>query len=205
MRLAGFLLCAMVLGQESKPRIVKAIAPGLTDEARLARLDGTVPLEMTIDEQGVPQSVRVLRALGLGLDEEAIRAYSQWRFERGDGTRGPVTTKAQATFAAMTNPTEWRLARATFDTPSGASRPRVVSVQFPAPENKNLRASVAISFDVGDDGAPANFHVESSSDARWEPAVIAAAKHWRLQPALKNDSPIAVRATFEFVHGPRGL
>jgi TonB family protein len=143
-----------------------------------------------------------LRPLGLGLDEEAIRAYSQWRFEPSGG-RAPSTIKVEAHFAAMVSPIDWRLSRATFDTPSGASRPHVISAEFPAPENKSVRASVAISFDVEDDGTPASFHVESSSDPRWEPEVITAAKQWRFQPAMKNDSPIVVRASFEFVHGPQ--
>ena len=202
MRFVGFLLCAVVLAQETRPRLVKKVNVDFTEEARLARIDGSASLEMTIDEQGVPQSVRIVRPIGLGLDEEAIRAYSQWRFEPSSG-RAPIAIQSKATFSAMESPIEWRLSRATFDTPSGASRPRVVSVEFPAPENQSVRAVVAISFDVDDDGAPANFHVESSSDPQWESAVIASAKKWRFQPATKNDSPIVVRASFEFVHGPK--
>jgi protein TonB len=36
---------------------------------------------MVVDERGRPEILRVERRLGYGLDEEAIIAASQWRFE----------------------------------------------------------------------------------------------------------------------------
>jgi protein TonB len=44
---------------------------------------------------GVPQDVKVLRGLGLGLDEKAVEAVQGWRFK--PATRGgePVAVTAQ--------------------------------------------------------------------------------------------------------------
>jgi len=68
--------------------------PDYTPEARRAKLTGAVVLGLTVDEKGVPQNMKVIRGLGMGLDEKAIEAVSEWRFK--PGTRGgrPVSTNA---------------------------------------------------------------------------------------------------------------
>jgi periplasmic protein TonB len=52
---------------------------------------GTVVLEMIVAADGVPYRVRVVRSLDAqGLDEEAMRAASQWRFNPGRIGETPV-------------------------------------------------------------------------------------------------------------------
>ena len=53
------------------------------EEARKARWQGEVLLELVVDETGKPRDIRVVKSLGLGLDEEAIKAVSSWRFKPG--------------------------------------------------------------------------------------------------------------------------
>jgi periplasmic protein TonB len=55
--------------------------PPFTEEARKARYQGTVLLEITILPDGTPTDVRVVRGLGMGLDEKAIETVRQWRFK----------------------------------------------------------------------------------------------------------------------------
>jgi TonB family protein len=55
--------------------------PSYTEEARTAGLQGTVQVSFTIGEDGVPQNLRVIGPLGHGLDEKALEAASQWRFQ----------------------------------------------------------------------------------------------------------------------------
>lgn len=62
------------------PERIGYVAPGYTEEARRARLEGTVILQVVIDENGTVKSAEVLRPLGMGLDEEAVRAVEQWRY-----------------------------------------------------------------------------------------------------------------------------
>ncbi|MEZ5366459.1 MAG: TonB family protein [Bryobacterales bacterium] len=54
--------------------------PEYTEEARIARQEGTVRLEVTVDADGKPHNPRVVQILGLGLDEQALAAVRQWRF-----------------------------------------------------------------------------------------------------------------------------
>jgi len=39
-----------------------------------------VVLSIVVDEQGLPRSFKVVKPLGLGLDEKAIEAVQKWRF-----------------------------------------------------------------------------------------------------------------------------
>ncbi len=57
--------------------------PQYTPEALQAGLEGTVLVSLVVDEEGQPQNVRVVRGLGMGLDEKAIEAVSGWRFKPG--------------------------------------------------------------------------------------------------------------------------
>jgi TonB family protein len=54
--------------------------PEYSDEARKAKLQGSVAMLVTIDENGKVTNAKVLRSLGLGLDEKAIEAVLKWRF-----------------------------------------------------------------------------------------------------------------------------
>jgi hypothetical protein len=60
-----------------------------------------------------------------------------------------------------------------------------------------------MSFDVGADGVPMNFHVKNSSNPAMEKIIIAALRDWHFHPAMNHRAPIAVPAEFEFVHHTR--
>lgn len=63
------------------PQLVHKVEPEYTDEARKARYQGAVLLAVDIDAKGTVVNVRVIRALGLGLDERAMEAVRRWRFK----------------------------------------------------------------------------------------------------------------------------
>jgi TonB family protein len=55
--------------------------PEYTEQARAAKWQGAVLLQVTIDETGVPKDIQILRSLGMGLDQKAIEAIQKWRFK----------------------------------------------------------------------------------------------------------------------------
>ena len=68
------------------PRIVPAEilskpTPAYTDEARRARIEGEVLLEVVLEASGHIRVLRVVRGLGHGLDESAVRAAEQISFK----------------------------------------------------------------------------------------------------------------------------
>ncbi len=62
------------------PRLLREVRADYTDEARRAGLTGEVLLEIVVRRDGTVGDVRVLRALGSGLDQRAAQAVRQWRF-----------------------------------------------------------------------------------------------------------------------------
>lgn len=77
------------------PTLISKVEPAYTEEARAAKINGTVVLYIEVDSKGVPQNIRVLRSLEPGLDQNAIYAVSQWRFRPGMKDGNPVTVAAQ--------------------------------------------------------------------------------------------------------------
>lgn len=55
--------------------------PTYTDEARAASVEGKVRIEITLDAAGVVTAATVLAGLGHGLDESALAAVRETRFE----------------------------------------------------------------------------------------------------------------------------
>jgi TonB family protein len=79
-------------GGFSQPVVVSKIEPEYSDEARKAKLEGTVRLYLEIDEQGHTRNVRVAHSLGLGLDEKAVGAVLKWRFRPALKNGQPIAT-----------------------------------------------------------------------------------------------------------------
>ncbi len=77
--------------------------PQYTEEARQAKWQGSVMVSVIIDATGTPTNIKVIRPLGLGLDEKAIEAVSQWKFQPGtkDGVPVPVQAQIEVTFRLL--------------------------------------------------------------------------------------------------------
>ena len=82
------------LGITEEPRLLHAEEPEYSDEARRARYQGSVLLAVDIDTSGKVFNVRVLRSLGLGLDEKAKEAVLKWKFRPAMAKGRPVTAPA---------------------------------------------------------------------------------------------------------------
>jgi TonB family protein len=68
--------------------------PEYSEEARKAKYQGTVVLSVEVDPSGRAINPRVVRSLGLGLDEKAMEAVRQWKFKPGYHNGKPVTVAA---------------------------------------------------------------------------------------------------------------
>lgn len=85
------------------PEIDEQFEPEYTLEARIARHEGASVLEVEIDAEGRARNVRVVRPLGLGLDEKAIEAVRRWRFKPASlqGKRVPFRTRLEIKFQLL--------------------------------------------------------------------------------------------------------
>jgi periplasmic protein TonB len=67
--------------------------PQYSDEARKAKYQGTVVLQVTITTDGRAINISVVKGPGLGLEEKAIEAVKGWKFKPAVGPSGkPVAT-----------------------------------------------------------------------------------------------------------------
>jgi TonB family protein len=74
--------------------IVFKPTPEYTDDARSARIEGTVSLELEFTAAGDVRVLRVVRGLGHGLDEAAERAALRIRFKPAQSNDRPVDSRA---------------------------------------------------------------------------------------------------------------
>lgn len=74
------------------PRVIKEVKPAYTAEAMRAKVQGTVLLECVVLPDGTVGNVQIAKSLdsSFGLDQEAIKAAKQWRFQPGTRMGEPV-------------------------------------------------------------------------------------------------------------------
>jgi TonB family protein len=68
-------------GGVSAPRAIFQPDPEYSEEARKAKFQGTCVLGLVVGPDGRPRDIKVQRSLGLGLDEKAMEAVKNWRFD----------------------------------------------------------------------------------------------------------------------------
>ncbi len=90
----------MVGGGVSEPHAIYKPEPEYSPEARQAKLQGTVILSLVVGADGKAHAIHVERSLGMGLDERAIEAVRQWRFEpaQKDGKPVAVAVSVEVSF-----------------------------------------------------------------------------------------------------------
>jgi TonB family protein len=187
----------------TQPSVISKTDPEYAEEARIAKMAGTVKVSALVGVDGTAQDVHVTKSAGLGLDEKAVEAVGTWRFKPGEknGMPVPVMVDIEVNFRLLRD-SAWALARAVFNPPEGATRPVITIAPYPeiyTPAGQT--GSVTISFDVDPTGTAENLHIEKSSDSALESEVIRIVRGWKFRPGIKDGQPVAVPCTMEFVEG----
>ena len=68
-------------GRISAPVVKHSVMAQYTDEARRAHYQGVCFIGLTVNPQGKPRNIHVVRALGMGLDKKAMEAIKQYKFK----------------------------------------------------------------------------------------------------------------------------
>jgi TonB family protein len=82
-------------GGVSVPTVLFRVEPEYSEEARKAKYSGTVLLSIVVDVDGKAKNFKVLKGVGLGLDEKAIEAVQKWKFTPGKKNGQAVAVYAQ--------------------------------------------------------------------------------------------------------------
>jgi TonB family protein len=77
-------------GGVSPPRLTYSPDPEFSDSARVAKFQGTMTLMLIVDQEGIPQKIRIQQPLGYGLDAKAVQAVQSWKFKPAEKDGVPV-------------------------------------------------------------------------------------------------------------------
>jgi TonB family protein len=87
MKLAILLLTALVslrpqeISHTAEPKPIHTVRSQYTKEALAAKIEGDMILALMVGPDGVPSNIKLVRGLGMGLDEKAVECLQQWRFK----------------------------------------------------------------------------------------------------------------------------
>jgi TonB family protein len=87
-------------GGVSAPLVIHQVPPEYSAEAKAAKFNGIVLVNLIVDEKGMPKNVHVLRGVGNGLDEKAVESVKKYRFRpaREGGKPVPVELNVEVNF-----------------------------------------------------------------------------------------------------------
>lgn len=87
-------------GGVTAPHLIYGPEPEFSEEARKAKYQGTVVLQVVVGTDGRTHDIRVAQSLGMGLDEKAVEAIREWKFEpsRKDGVPVAVLVDIEVNF-----------------------------------------------------------------------------------------------------------
>jgi TonB family protein len=76
------------------PKVLEKTEPIYTDQARSAKLEGTVALVMVVGTDQRAHDIKVTKSLDPGLDASAVASIKAWRFQPGSKNGKPVPVRA---------------------------------------------------------------------------------------------------------------
>jgi len=86
------------------PQPLSKIPAAYPDKARQKRKEGSVTLGLVVNKDGSVSGVHVLREVSKDIDQAAVEAVSQWKFEPGTYQGSPVDVETTVTVNFRLNP-----------------------------------------------------------------------------------------------------
>jgi TonB family protein len=181
-------------GGVKPPSLVYKKEPEYSEAARKARIQGTVVLYTEISPDGIAQNFKTLSSLGSGLDEKAVEAVSQWKFNPGTKDDKPVTVAASIeVHFRLLGP--WQITRTNYTAPAGYGKPALVAFSLPAV--CKAEGALSLAFDISAEGMAANIRVVSADAPGMEDSLLPFVRSWKFQPARQNTDPAPSSAEME--------
>jgi bla regulator protein blaR1 len=178
--------------QEQSLKITHQVAPLYPEEAKRAKVEGKVVLDVTVEENGEVSMAKVVNGPTL-LQQAAVDAAKQWRFS--NPLNAPVTVQLTLAFTlkADSETENQRKARGSLK-----NTHKVDAVYPEEAKRRGIQGEVAVEIKVNTDGEVTDARAVSGNEALRQ-AAVDAAKQFR----FSNDFNAAVTATltFNFVLG----
>jgi TonB family protein len=193
------------------PKLVSQVPPKYTPGALRAGLEGVVELEAVVLPDGVVGDVRVVKSLDsqFGLDEQAVAAVRQWRFEPGRLADRPVPVLVTLVIEFRQHGN--RQDPQDDDFTLGAYRagmpdvfePKMLRQVAPKYSSAALRAriqgTVVIEAVILEDGTVGRARIKTSLDDRFglDDAALEAIGQWKFEPGTYQGFPAPVLMTLK--------
>ena len=197
--------------QITPPIVITQSNPDYPDGARKKKISGTCLLSFTVDTDGIPRSVRVVKGIEPSLDANAVQALETWRFKPAmkDG-KTPVSFNLTSEMSFRILDKHTAGIKATLARPddpgtllsSDGSRviPPIpikhIAPKYPSDEKKHrISGDCTLEILIDSEGVPQHIHIVKSLGPAFDESALEAVKQWRYTPALKDGVPVSVEST----------
>ncbi|HLM98396.1 MAG TPA: TonB family protein [Bryobacteraceae bacterium] len=187
-------------GGVSPPRVIYKKDPGYSEEARKAHLWGTIVLQVIVGADGVARDIKVVRPLGMGLDEMAVETVAQWRFQPGTKQGNPVNVMAtiEVNFRLL-DQSPWRIGRLVF-VGGGSSRPVLTKWHLPNGPVPDRDLRITFKVNVDNSGNVTGASVDGVSDPVLTAALQEAVLKWKFRVPDRSNAA-SYSAALDLTHG----
>lgn len=187
------------VGEVKPPRLVKKVDPVYPKEARKKRIEGVVILEATTDGEGNVVKAQVLRSKGPLLDQAAIDAVRQWKYE-------PFYIKGKPHGLVFTVTVRFRLKeKDTGEFDKGAVQagedkaikpPKLIEKMDPVyPEEarqSRVQGVVVLRVRINKEGLVKRIMIMRSENGLLNKPAMDAVRQWKYEPLLIDGEPTPV-------------
>jgi TonB family protein len=178
--------------QEQRLTVVRQVAPVYPDEAKRAKVEGRVTLDVTVEQNGEVSMAKVLNGHQL-LQQAAVDAAKQWRFS--NPFNDPVTIQLTLVFALKAGSDAEKQHASTAER-SLTNTYKVDAVYPEEAKRRDIQGEVSVEITVNENGEVIDARAVSGNDALRQ-AAVHAARQFRFSNNRKTT--VAATLTFNFV------
>jgi TonB family protein len=179
------------------PSVAEYTTPPLySDEARRRSIEGVVLVRAAVDASGRVRDAQVTQGLGAGLEQNALVALRQWRFDPGtrNGAAIPMDVEIAIAFTLRNESINAQIANDMVSLVGpGVTPPQAVRVVNPRSPRESLAGTVMLDVVLLEDGTPRIVRILRSLRTDLDDIAVEAFAQWRFSPAQKDGRPIKVR------------
>jgi len=193
-------------GNVSAPQVIHSVEAEFSDYARRNLVCGTNLIGLTVDANGNPQDLHVIKSLEPSLDAKAIEAVSQYHFKPAmkDGTTPvPVEITVEIDFRLYKSPGSPGCSPQ-YPAAVSAAQGRVIPAVLMShvepkytrdARKKRITGTCTLQLTIDAKGIPRNVHVIKGLDPSLDLNAVKAVERWRYRPAIKDDVPVSEDST----------
>jgi TonB family protein len=188
-------------GDVSVPSLISKANPEHSEEASKLAVSGTVVLAIVVTREGRATLSRVVKPLGFGLDQKAVDALRDWRFQPGMKDGQPVNVSAQVEVnfrSGLGAKTDWNPSGMVFDGLDPLSAPIPVSGERLTKQSPQ-DGRITLEFALDKTGIPGNIRILQASDPDAAGKIAKLFAGWKFRGA--ENGPVTGRVTFVIGNG----